>query len=94
MHTVATVARYLDSGRGIVQPLELIVAVAIALLVVGRGSVGRLAATVRLSALAFRDGVAGSGPPRRCINCLGAIAPDAKFCPGCGMLASKVAIDV
>ena len=75
------------------QPLELIVVVVIALLVVGRGSVARLGATARLSLRAFRDGLAGNGPSRRCVNCLSGIASDAKFCSGCGLLVSKVAID-
>lgn len=75
------------------QSLELIVVLAIALAVIGPGKVGRLGATFRLSVRAFRDGLAGRGPIRRCVNCLGAIPDEARFCPSCGLAAAKVAIE-
>ena len=74
-------------------PLELIVVLAIVLALIGPGKLGRLGATYRLSIQAFRDGIAGKTPVRRCVNCLGAIPPAARFCPGCGLRATRVAID-
>lgn len=73
--------------------LELFIVIAVVLALVGPGKIGRLGATYRLSVQAFRDGLAGRSPVRRCVNCLGAIPQAARFCPGCGLRVTKVAID-
>lgn len=83
---------------GALEPWHLIVILGIALIVLGPGKMGDLGSTLGRSVRDFRDTVDGKEPrlpvtTTSCANCRSAIPAGAKFCPGCGLTASTVALD-
>jgi len=80
---------------GALEPWHLIVILGVALIVFGPGKIGELGGTLGKAVRDFRDASEGKLPAAQaqpCVNCRTTIPAGAKFCPGCGLEASKVTL--